>query len=75
MNPGLTLVVTVVGTLVAGLLAYFVRTVHKDLQQFLKAVEEADQRSRDNTAILEEYDLIEQATVNHISRTSEESDA
>lgn len=65
-TPGATFFVTLAATLAASAVAYFARRLHQDLQAFLAAVEDADERSRQNAAVLEDHGLIEQSDTEHM---------
>jgi len=49
----------------AGLL-WFLERIHRDLEAFLTAIAEADERSRQNAAVLDDLDLLEQSDVDHM---------
>lgn len=72
VEASLTYIVTVVAALTAGGITWFARKAQQDLHEFLSAVKRADERSRDNAAVLDDQGLIEQSTVNHMRRDRED---
>jgi hypothetical protein len=71
VEASLTFIVTVAAALTAGGLTWFARKAQRDLNEFLTAVQHADQRSRDNAEVLDEHGFIEQSDTNHIRRETD----
>ena len=67
-------IVAVAATLTAAIIAWTARLIHRDVQQFIAAVELADERSRDNTAVLDEAGMIEESGIRHMSQRDTEAD-
>lgn len=62
---------TVIGTIVATPIIWYLRGIRNDVREFLERSEEAYERSLDNAAVLEDHDMIDESDVEHIDHKNE----